>query len=401
MGTEPQQIFNVYRFEPGRDRHQLIGAVLEHEGSLDVLSDYFGYLQQLQGPRGQAIWKAMGRNPYFQVVSREQLRQGLYPKLLDQEPVPDNEPPIGKPGAVWEYTHPLLGPGPQVLEWKDGCGYLNGEGLQLSQVYQLLEYLRRGEAQIRYRRSPLEKTQAKFQELEKVEPHLADALGKLRDAVRQGSVHPDVLKALSQEIFVDPMVQGVGNKKAFQDFLTRPRAGVHVRMDGNDFGSINKIHSFEHGDHAIKAMGAAMRDAMDKTVGRGKGKLFRIGGDEFHAHVPDHAGAAAFARALRENLEAIPPVGGTHNLSVSMGFGPDADTADQASIQAKGAKKAQQYPIGQARTHVHSLMPGNEGAIPLDAEVPKLTPAPTVSPAALPAEPDEHSSGTGAGAPKS
>lgn len=380
-----QEIYNVYRFEPGRDRHQLIGAVLQDETSATVLSDYFGYLAQIEGPRGPAVWEAMKRNPYFSAISREQLRQGLYPKLLNQEQVPDTEPPDAKPGSVWEYTHPLLGPGPQVLEWKDGCGYLNGEGLQLSQVYQLLEFLRRGEAQIRYRRSPLEKAQA---QLQKVEPHLADALGKLRDAVRQGSVHPDVLKALSQEIFVDPMVQGVGNKKAFQDFLTRPRAGVHVRMDGNDFGSINKIHSFEHGDQAIKAMGAAMRDAMDKTVGRGNGKLFRIGGDEFHAHVPDQAGAASFARALRDNLDAIPPVGGTHNLSVSMGFGPDAESADQASIQAKGAKKAQQYPIGQARTHAHSLMPGNEGAIPLDPEVPKMTPAPTVSPAVLPDEPD-------------
>ena len=157
-------------------------------------------------------------------------------------------------------------------------------------------------------------------------------------------------------------------------------------MDGNDFGAINKIHGFETGNKAISAMGGAIREAMDEAVGRAQGKVFRIGGDEFHAFVPSHEHAAQFARSVRQKLEAIPAVGGTHNLSLSLGFGHTPDHAELAMINAKGAKKAALYMIGKAKTHAASQVPGYEGQIPTGGDQLPLKPLPPPEPKPVPVQ---------------
>lgn len=380
------KILDVYRFDPTRGRHQLVGSLLQVGDDIDILGDYFGYLSRITGVK--ELRKLQGSS-YFRVLDREDVRRGEHPEMI-RESAAGDLPQGGEKkrrDSIWEYSTPLLGEQPQILEWKDGTAHMNGDPLGVDEARHLLQLLAQGKATIRYWRSSMSKMEDQFATLSKIEPHLATALGALRESVKKGHVHPDVLQALSREIFVDPMVEGVGNKKAYADFLERPRAGVHIRMDGNDFGQINKLHSHEHGDQAIKAMGGAMREVMDRVVGRGNGKLFRIGGDEFHAHVPDIQRASEFARALREKMEALPPAGGTHNLSVSMGFGADPDQADKASLHAKAAKKAMGYPAGQSKMHAHSLLPGASGPVPVSLEQVNLPPLPSVSQAALPAEP--------------
>jgi diguanylate cyclase (GGDEF)-like protein len=213
----------------------------------------------------------------------------------------------------------------------------------------------------------------------KIDGGLSSALGAMREHVKSGALAPEHFKRITQEIFTDPMT-GMGNRKAYADFLSRPRVGVHLRIDGNDFGSINKQHGFEVGDSAISSMGRAIREALHQSVGKKYAKSFRLGGDEFHVHVPDARSAARFARAVREKLESIAPIGGTHNLSLSVGMGQTPAHAEQALIHAKTAKKTAGQPTGQARTHVHSLVPGAEGPIPVDAVKPVVAP-PTVVPA--------------------
>jgi GGDEF domain-containing protein len=154
-------------------------------------------------------------------------------------------------------------------------------------------------------------------------------------------------------------------------------------MDGNDFSKINNSFGHAAGDSAIKAFGTAAREAMDETVGTKNGKLFRNGGDEFVAHVPSHEHAAQFSRALSEKLHALAPIGGTHKLSMSFGFGPDPHTADKALYEAKKQKIAapgalrqvgqklgiagdkRQFKVGQVPNLAHSLMPGHEGPMPI------------------------------------
>jgi GGDEF domain-containing protein len=221
-------------------------------------------------------------------------------------------------------------------------------------------------------------------EVKKVEPELAEALAHVRTAMKAGAVDPEHFKNITRAIFSDSMVPGMGNKRAYADFLTRPRQGVHVRMDANDFGDINKVHGFEVGNEAISALGRAIHESLHETAGSKRAKAFRIGGDEFHAHVPDARTAARFTRRVREKLEAIPPVRGTHSLSLSVGFGHTPEHAEQATIHAKTAKKAAGYAKGKANTHAHSLVPGFEGAVPV-SKGPKLPiPAPA-APAVAPA----------------
>lgn len=200
--------------------------------------------------------------------------------------------------------------------------------------------------------------------LAKVEPELAQHLAAVRAAA------PDAARFLAQRLFSDSMVSGVGNKLAWEDFLSRPKKGVHVMLDGNDFGIINKKWGQTAGDQAIKAMGAAISRASRAS----KGKLFRVGGDEFRAHFETPEQAYAFVRNARTELESLPPVGGEHFHSVSMGLGPSPEHAEQALIHAKTAKKKAGYIPGQAQTHVHSLLPGAVGEVPVKNETEGVPP---------------------------
>ena len=184
------------------------------------------------------------------------------------------------------------------------------------------------------------------------------------------------------------MVPTLGNKKAYQDFLSRPRAGVHVMADANGFKGINDTYGHAAGDEAIKQMGGAFRSAIDEAVGRKKAKAFRVGGDEFHAHFPDQESASRFARTLRGKLEAIAPVGGTHQLSMSLGMGHTPEHADKALYHAKEAKNAAGYAPGKALTHAHSLVPGFEGAVPVQKlHTPPAAATQPMKPAPLPEAP--------------
>lgn len=416
LSAQPQQmglqnIFDVYQMQP---KPQLAGRILKTGQNVDVLADFFGHLANAQGPlqQVQPTLDALQQQGFL-FVSRADHRAGLFPDLVPEHqfasaPMPQSAangdvdeqilawPRPARP-SEFEYLHPALKQ-PIPISVKDKVFYFNGHRLLPAERDRILLNIRNRLARIRYKngqqQASILKNEVAFEALVKIEPHLQGALDELRAAVKAGHVKPESLKHITGHLFVDPMVKGVGNKKAYEDFLSRPKQGVHVRLDGNDFGSINKIHSFEHGNQAITAMGQAMREAMDEAVGRNNGKLFRIGGDEFHAHVPNVEHAAKFSRALRAKLEAIPPVGGTHALSVSAGFGHDPDSADQASILAKQAKKGANYQLGQAKTHVHSLVPGHEGAIPMDKEQ-----LPTISPKAAGAAETPHPAPTPPAAP--
>ena len=206
---------------------------------------------------------------------------------------------------------------------------------------------------------------------------LTGAFGKLRELVNAGHLDPEHERVLAKYVYRDSMVPELGNKFAYSDFLSRPREGAHTMIDLNNFKFINDRYGHAAGDEAIKAVGRAVRGAADE-VGKGNLKAFRVGGDEFSVHAPAPEHAHRFARALRTRLEAIPPVGGSHKLSVSMGFGADPDTADKALYMAKGQKYTPEsqglpesqrqtiHPIGTAPSFAHSLLPGQEGPVPLD-----------------------------------
>jgi GGDEF domain-containing protein len=208
---------------------------------------------------------------------------------------------------------------------------------------------------------------------------------------------------MTQHVYGDPMVPGLGNRKAWEEFRSKNKPGVYVGMDLNDLKSLND-HSHDMGDEAIRTYGRTLREAADEAA-PGTGKLFRVGGDEMTAHFPSNEHAMQFARKLHEKLDALPPLGGVHKISTGMGFGTNPAQADQALLQAKTQKyhpgqeaiserdRKRVFPVGKTPSMAHSLVPGSEGAVPLrnpqttalaaNAELPK----PPASPAAAPPEP--------------
>jgi diguanylate cyclase (GGDEF)-like protein len=237
----------------------------------------------------------------------------------------------------------------------------------------------------------VQKTEVALVNLFKADQDLAGsvhtALGKLDELVQQGMLDPAHAKTLRHHAFMDPMTGVIGNKFAYSDFLNRHgNDGVHIALDGNDFKSVNDKFGHGVGDRAIKSFGFTLREAMDEAA-EGEGKLFRTGGDEFTAHVPTHEHAARFARILRNKLDALPAIGGDHKLSMSLGFGPTPEHADKALYEAKKQKLhpvppghplhgQSRYAKGTAPTMAHSLMPGFEGAIPLDNSQLQVQPPP-------------------------
>lgn len=386
-------IYTIYSVHPHGDEddihHMPVAKFLLTHNHFEVLEDHtqgrrFEKLASESPEKIASTIHRLANSMYYKVVNLQDVHDGHHPDLIPVHPLAEDST---GPESTFEY-HRVGMPDAQTLEFQAGKGYLDGHLLEDKDLQLLHENVRAGRATLKHKQQqdPVQKAEEFFMTLTKIEPHLEQALQGLREAVKAGHVDPKVLKALTGEIFTDSMVPGLGNKKAYADFRSRPKQGVHVHMDGNDFGTINKIHGFETGNQAIVAMGAAMREAMDEAVGKKHGKLFRVGGDEFVAHVPSHDHAAAFARSLRQKLEAIPAVGGTHQLSVSMGFGHTPDHAELALINAKGEKKKAGYKLGEAKTHAASQVPGYEGVIPMGPEPLNLKPLPKPEPV-VPATP--------------
>ena len=397
MQNDFYYVYSVHPQQNGEVKRRLLGRFAVWNDHLYILEDHFGYLEGHLGDEGwitgnvhRAI-ESLGASQYIDLVTKRDMTSGSRTDLV--RPLDEGEP-VRTDGG-FEFSGADQGPEestafdfhrggaeqPERLEVRGDKLYLNGAELDDAEADHVLSMLSDKSATIRIPQvagpqAAVAKAEKEFESLAKIEPHLSDALGHVREAVKGGYIPKEALAALQKELFVDSMVPGVGNKRAYRDFLSRPKKGVHIRMDGNDFGAINKVHGFEVGDASIHAMGNAIREAMEDSVGTKNGKVFRIGGDEFHAYVPNHEHAAQFARAVHQKLGEIPAIGGTHNLSLSVGFGTHPEHAEQALIQAKLAKKAIGYKPGRAKTHVHSLLPGFEGPLKTESDRPPLIPPP-------------------------
>jgi diguanylate cyclase (GGDEF)-like protein len=365
------------------DYHRDIGNHLT-EGPLNTMR--LGEIEKLKN------------SPRHEVVPLSDIMDGKRPDLwIPQTP--------RKPASAFEVHRPDQTK-PDHLEFVEGKGVLNGHPIEDSHLKGLLDHAHNGHVKIRYKQgseqeSAVKKMELVFQSLMKnSDPESAEkvhaALDRLDQLVKAGHLEPHHAEALRAHAFKDPGTGNVmGNKFAYQDFLNRAdsKGGVHVVMDGNDFKSVNDRFGHETGDRAIGAFGHALRSAMDESVGKDSGKLFRVGGDEFAAHVPSHEHAARFARTLRSKLDALAPIEGTHKLSMGLGFGVDPVSADQALYEAKkqkyhpnsmvgndSRKWVSKYPLGAAPSFAHSHVPGFEGPVPLDTTQLHVKPPPAPMP---------------------
>lgn len=184
-------------------------------------------------------------------------------------------------------------------------------------------------------------------------PSLEHALNHVRDAVKAGHLHPDVAHMITQHLYAHPLVNSVGNKKAYEDFMARkPSGGAWVHMDGASFGQINKQFGHNTGDEAIKHMGNSARAAADHVAPK-QARVWMPGGDEAVVHLPSVEHAKAFVSKMHEHLDAHPPINGAHKIAMNMGIGESPQGAELALISAKKEKKAANAPLHAQTNNAH------------------------------------------------
>ena len=275
-----------------------------------------------------------------------------------QEPTPSR-------AAIFSYFRPGMVK-PHVVEFSPHGASLDGAALSHDELALMLENARNGIGQIKWHKG--EGLLAKKED----EMNEDEALQHIRAAVAAGHIHPSVERALTKTLYEDPMVEGMGNKKAATQFRSQNRPGVYASIDANDFKHINDVHGHDAGDAAITSLGGALKHASAKV---GTVKTFRAGGDEFFAYAPTHEDMAHFMHHAREHVNALPPINGVHKQSVSIGLGHNFETADKALNIAKQGKldpvsKQRVYKPGQVPNLGHSLYPQHEGPLFQEATKP-------------------------------
>lgn len=404
----PTDIHNAYITSPTTGKLHPAGRFLVHDGHLHHMEDYHGLLAQHM-PEGAIDDYTLAKLGHpgggLTIASHEAIRGGhrldVVPEA-DLDPMPRPKPtPTGpklqdhlevKPPSVWHY-HRAGHDAPHTLEAREGKYLLDGNPLKDHEVATILDNVRTKTATIRYPKrsaagaiAKMEQVYASLRKSSEMEPD--DAFAHL-DTLHQGDPKTmSAIAALRKRVFEDPMVPGMGNRLAYDQFTRKQSPGAHVALDANSFKTVNDTYGHAAGDDAIKAIGEASKKAMAE-VAPGAGKLFRQGGDEMHAYLPSHEHAAQFARALRGHMEQIVPVAGQHKLSLSMGIGDNHHTADKALYAAKAAKVAHlatNPDPGKTPNFAHSLYPGHEGAIPLDQHQLHQTPPQLEPEAPVPAQ---------------
>jgi GGDEF domain-containing protein len=401
------------------------GRYMVHDGNIHHLEDYHGILGSMvpEGPMDAATISRLHGLEFAPHIAVAQHEPEEAPGPVAQEHVIADDPLPPRP-PVFEYHRPGMSR-PHVVEFGPGGAALDGKALDHHELQLMLDNVSGGVATLRYRSnepetlakagdggffSRLRTRAADFAQglankirppedegastnMEDFDP--GDALQHVRAAVASGHIHPDVERALTRHIYEDKMAPGIGNKYAWDRFQERPRPGVMISMDGNDIKSINDTHGHAAGDTAIRGLAGALRSASDKV---GTGKLFRSGGDEFTAHFPTYEDAAAFVRHARNHIDKVPPINGTHKLSMTFGLGNDFAGADKALYIAKEGKHDSKFPGQKIRAYApgrvphlgHSLVAGAEGPLQMHTEQPPAAalvkptaaaPAPTRAPA--------------------
>lgn len=396
MIAAPFESYLVYALHPLEDRvdARLTGKYLTHDGVVHVVSDHDGVLEGLDGARISSAENrlSMLRNGYHYTT----VKKDIFPPE-PQEPQDDElaweREVFGNGGEETQVDPPASSDGhfkyqreghdtPRSIEIRGGQVLVDGQPLPEDEVGSMVDNVRRGVATLQRVVPPnfaKSATEAYISMGVLQKGDLNHSFEALRALVGAGHLHQDHYDALRRELYQDEMIPGLGNKRAFRDFVKNPghQGGVHVMLDGNGMKSINDTHGHEAGDHAIVAMGQALRSAIDSVPNANTVKAHRFGGDEFHFYAPDAAHAQVILRRFREHLDAMPPIKGTHKLGMSAGMGADPVQADSALYTAKEASRGK----GMSLT-AHSLHPtapgpvdvNNAPAPPAAAPPPKGTP---------------------------
>lgn len=366
-----------------------------HDGkTFATIEDHSGILADLphEGPSTPDIRRTIDRlmrGSYLHVKSKQEDEK---PTDLPKDPtaadydLPENDPIDPPRASIWDY-HRVGMDHPQTLEVSKGKALLNGNPLSREESRLIFSNVQSGKAVLRHRKplnqNPLLKNEGPVSRLLKADGAksggLADSLEHIRGLVAAGHLPQEHFDRIRRELYEDEMIPGMGNRRAHMDHLANEgqRGGVHINFDLDNLKSMNDTYGHAAGDSAIIGAGKAMQAAIAKTGGTDVLKAHHVSGDEFHLHAPTPEHAHQFLRQLRAELEAHPPIGGTHKLSMSAGIGLSHQEADKAMYGAKEMKSNIVRSLGgdpedrmspiRSPHHLHafSALPGAAGPIPM------------------------------------
>jgi diguanylate cyclase (GGDEF)-like protein len=350
------------------------GRFMLHDGNIHHLEDYHNILQTLVpegllNPQTEGVLAAIKNVALFHISEHAVVPPSLTP--TPEANVSEQVAPA-RP-AIFEYWRPGMAK-PHIVEFSGDYAALDGSSLTHDELGLMLDNAKNGLASITWKGSPnggeIKPDLLVKADQSDMKPHpLQAAITALRSAVQAGHISPEHEQALTQHIYGDHMVPGVGNKFAATEFLKKQKPGVYGSIDLNSFKSINDRFGHHNGDSAIKSVGGALRQAADKV---GNVKLFRNGGDEFVVHGENLADMHAFMNHAKNHMDQISPIGGVHKPSFSIGLGHNFETADKALYEAKKQKldpvSGKSMFLPHATPHMaHSLVPGHEGPIAINA----------------------------------
>lgn len=338
-------IFNVKPHEAGHLDRVLLGKFLLDNGNFQILEDHGLPKGLVSKPPAEAanIIHRYTTSMYYEVVNLQDLMNGLHPELIKdhetKESMDDDlRTQIGKTAhsepASQDFEYDRVGgEGPRTLSISDGQVFLDNHMLTQDEINKVQENVKTGKAFLR-------------RKMKKAEPVFNDGMRR--------------------HLEEDSAIPGVGNLNAYNTFMKAAPPGLHMHINLHDTRAINSTYGHQTGNRAIQALGKGLKETARTLIGK-DAHVFRLGGDKFAVHVPSTEGAALLSRGIRQHLESIVPVKGTHKLSVSIGVGPTKDHAQWALHDSTGERNRRGYPPGQAKTHVSIRIPGGlEGPLPVD-----------------------------------
>lgn len=342
----PANIFYIYRVSPhekGHIEHRILGKFVLENGHFEILEDH-GLPEGLASMKPAQAARVIHRftnSMYYRIVCLQDVIDGHHPEFISdakvkQEIDQDLQASLGRGGdsepqnSDFEYDR-IGGDGPRTLSVSDGQVFLDNQLLSQDEIDLVKQHVQTGKA---FLRRKVKKAESIFQD------------------------------PMARHLDEDSLVPGVGNLRAYNRFVNSGQPGLHMHFNVHHVRHLNKTHGQDFGDKAIRAVGSAIKNTARELIGK-NAKVFRIGGDRFVAHIPTAEGAALVARGVRQSIEGIPPVQGTHRLAVSIGIGPSKEHADWALHDAHGERNRRGYSPGQTKTHVAVRIPdGLNGPIP-------------------------------------
>jgi len=155
---------------------------------------------------------------------------------------------------------------------------------------------------------------------------LQDSL--INDGFDNSSVQTQTPAALAKLPIRESLLNDLGTQ------ITNRKLASVVFIDLDNFKQVNDQHGHAEGDKCLVEVVAQISIAI-----LGKGKLYRVGGDEFCMLLPNFASseAAATAERVRRAVDALKPFGGTTKVSTSIGV---ADSSAQGLADPESLVKA-------------------------------------------------------------